>query len=467
MITMPAASLAGPAGITALLADLLSSDPQPAEEPHLTYLRRKAGRGLVAVYGSASDPDHLYTVTVDESACSAAALQRPDETAPREWVGQWPGRVEQPSAGLAVQAFPTDRGMPGLTASMTPSQDRTVWQALEAAGRQVLGDQASWELTSADPEPIRYKPGDRCVIRYRLRFSRELPGGGHSEETATSVIGKLYQHSHQATDAYALMARLALGQPERPWIARPLAVLQTIPLVLSEDLGAARDATATVAGTDVIRAANQRSDEAIRLAAHALAQLHTSGVAAEDTTVRTGPDEATKAAKRAGVLREYAPHLAALTDQVSVALCKRLTALPTDAPRPAHGSYKPSQLLFRAGSVFIVDFDQFCLADPALDVGYFLAYLRPPGLWYGRAVTRSWFQNAAATFLSAYCEALAERGVSESTYSEIVSRSAVYQAALLLKIAARRANRMHSPRPAEIEAILTEIGACLATVERS
>jgi hypothetical protein len=461
MITMPTASLAGPAGITALLANLLSSEPQPAEELHLTYLRRKAGRGLVAVYGSASDPGQLYTVTVDESACSAAALRRPEEAAPREWVGQWPGRVEQASAGLAVQAFPTDVRLPGLTAAMKPSQDRTVWQALEAAGRQLLEDQTSWELTSVDPEPIRYKPGDRCVIRYRLRFGRTLLGADHSEDATTTIIGKLYQHSGQATDAHALMARLAAGQPQRPWIARPLAVLQTIPLVLSEDLGTARNATPTFGGTDVIRAANQRSDEAIRLAARALAQLHTSGVAAEDTPVRTGPDEAGKAAKRARVLRDYAPQLATLTDRVSDAIRERLTALPHDVLRPAHGSYKPSQLLFRAGLVFIVDFDQFCLADPALDVGYFLAYLRPPGLWYGRAGTRSWFQNAAATFVTAYCEALAELGVSESMSSEIVSRSTVYQAALLLKIAARRANRMHSPRPAELEAILTEIDACL------
>ena len=47
--------------------------------------------------------------------------------------------------------------------------------------------------------------------------------------------------------------------------------------------------------------------------------------------------------------------------------------------------------MVRDGDVFLVDFDQFCLADPALDVGYFLAYLRPAGLWYHRAGRRAWF----------------------------------------------------------------------------
>jgi hypothetical protein len=38
----------------------------------------------------------------------------------------------------------------------------------------------------------------------------------------------------------------------------------------------------------------------------------------------------------------------------------------------------------------------------------------------------------------------------------------VFEAALLLKIAARRANRLHSPRPGEVAAVLDEVSRCLA-----
>jgi thiamine kinase-like enzyme len=151
--------------------------------------------------------------------------------------------------------------------------------------------------------------------------------------------------------------------------------------------------------------------------------------------------------------------------QVSGALCAALADLPTDTLRPGHGSYKPSQLMVRGSAVFLVDFDQFCLADPALDVGYFLAYLRPAGLFYRRAGRRAWFEESAGIFLSTYLHRLAERGESPATCSGIARRAPVFEAALLLKIAARRANRLHSPRPGEVSAVLDEVSRSLASAE--
>jgi aminoglycoside phosphotransferase (APT) family kinase protein len=123
--------------------------------------------------------------------------------------------------------------------------------------------------------------------------------------------------------------------------------------------------------------------------------------------------------------------------------------------------------MVRDGDVFLVDFDQFCLADPALDVGYFLAYLRPAGLFYRRAGRREWFEAAAEVFVSTYLDRLAERGESASTCAALVGRAHVFEAALLLKIAARRANRLHSPRPGEVAAVLDEVAALLASADRA
>ena len=113
--------------------------------------------------------------------------------------------------------------------------------------------------------------------------------------------------------------------------------------------------------------------------------------------------------------------------------------------------------MVRDGAVFLVDFDQFCLADPALDVGYFLAYLRPAGLWYHRAGRRAWFEAAAEAFLSTYLRPPRRAGESAATCAGIAGRAPVFEAALLLKIAARRANRLHSPRPGEVAAVLDEV----------
>jgi aminoglycoside phosphotransferase (APT) family kinase protein len=122
--------------------------------------------------------------------------------------------------------------------------------------------------------------------------------------------------------------------------------------------------------------------------------------------------------------------------------------------------------MVRGGAVFLVDFDQFCLADPALDVGYFLAYLRPAGFWYHRAGRRAWFEAAADAFLTTYLHRLAERGESAATCAGIAGRAPVFEAALLLKIAARRANRLHSPRAGEVAAVLDEVSRSLGLAER-
>ena len=103
--------------------------------------------------------------------------------------------------------------------------------------------------------------------------------------------------------------------------------------------------------------------------------------------------------------------------------------------------------------MFLVDFDQFCLTDPALDVGYFLAYLRPAGLWYHRAGRRAWFEAAAERSSRPICTAC-RAGRVRGPCAGIAGRAPVFEAALLLKIAARRANRLHSPRPGEVAAVL-------------
>src|SRR2546429_561653 len=78
-----------------------------------------------------------------------------------------------------------------------------------------------------------------------------------------------------------------------------------------------------------------------------------------------------------------------------------------------------------------------------------------------RGATRRWFAGAAATFPTAYRQAIIRRGIDDSTSYGIRKRARLYEAATLFKIAARRAHRLNSPRPAELEAILGEIRACM------
>lgn len=451
MTTLDPTTWPNPTGLAAVLDDALRTSDGPAARPPLTYLRRKPQRGMVAVYGSPGRGREMYTVSVDETAMGAVPTGAVDLGAGR-WAGGDGGDAhlyEVPALGLTIERFPHDGKLHHLALAMTPTEGGALWRALEAA--------CTGTLRSVEASALRYKPGDRCVIRYDLHS--DGTGAGRAQ---TSVVGKLYGDAEQAREAHELMLRLWNLQGEQPWTPRPLGVAEPLPLVLAEDLGNARSSTPTLAGTEVIRFGRRQPVEALERAARALAELHTSSAALPPAPARTGTQEAGKAAKRATTLGRHVPELAEQTALVARALGEALEQEPCEQLVPSHGSYKPSQLLFREGAVFVVDFDQFCQADAALDVGYFLAYLRPPSLWYHREGTRRWFEEAAATFLRAYDAHLAERGVEAGVRAGIERRSHLYEAALLLKVAARRANRLHSPRPGEVRALLDEMRRCVA-----
>jgi hypothetical protein len=53
------------------------------------------------------------------------------------------------------------------------------------------------------------------------------------------------------------------------------------------------------------------------------------------------------------------------------------------------------------------------------------------------------------------------RGTNLSEIQAIRQRTSLFEAALILKIASRRARRLNSPRPAEVQAEVAECDGCL------
>jgi hypothetical protein len=428
-------------GATRALDEYLARRGTERPRPPLRYLRRKPGRGLVAVFGPGAVGD-IYTVTVDERSL----LEGPE--------------VAELS-GSTVQEFPVDPKLPHLDTVMAPAEHPDLAAVLEATARRAHDVPPEQRLLDIAATPVRYKPGDRCVLRYRLRF-----GSPAAVPSTRTLIAKLYREQGEAKAADDLLTRLH-SQAGLAWTARPLGVVPGLPLALTEDLGGSRDAVPALSGLDVVHPGSDDALDVVRRAAHALAELHTSGLDTGDLSRRAGAEEVGKAAKRGRLIEQYVPDLAPVVRDVTDDLCATLAGLPADTLRPGHGSYKPSQLMVREGAVFLVDFDQFCRADPALDVGYFLAYLRPAGLWYRRAGRRAWFEAAADAFRTTYLQRLTERGESADTCAGVARRAPVFEAALLLKIAARRANRLHSPRPGEVAAMLDEVAGLLASADRA
>lgn len=457
------------------------------------YLRRKPERGLAVIYDAceirprhqrASMVHRTVSLTLAETALTGSAICiMPEQVNVAPLATQPPGIVQAATLGLALQTFPADSALPQLAASCDTSTTSTLLAHLQKAARVLLADD-NWQLLSTQAVPIRYKPTSRCVIRYDITL-QHLDG----QQRTLSIFGKVYANPAQARTVQALLQRLYAEQntyqgstvaayiQQTPLLPQPLLLMEQYGLTMNEAVQPCTPQGTLRTGTSVLQphitqqrggkvAAPETPSTALRLAAIALARLHTSLVDPGQATLRTGAKEAKRAQERAVLLANYYPAQATKVQELAHTLAQRLEVLLPETYRPAHGGFKASQLLYHDEAVSVVDFDGFCLADPALDVGYFLAYLRPSGLWYGRQGMRIWFEAAANIFTTAYVQALNDLGVSPTESAGILNRSQLYAAALLFKIATRRVNRLNSPRASELASMLAEIAACLAQSTR-
>jgi hypothetical protein len=445
--------------LSSIMVQLLERPPEPLRlgiEGRFglfpRYVRRKPGRGLAIIYNASA---------LDSS-------RRGRRTMPERWVTLTLGE-----RSLSVQIFPADDRLPTLAACCDPAPDSPLFSALEEAARVQLGDPV-WRLVAASAEPVRYKPGSRCVIRYAVRLANARSEG--ALQRTLGLFGKVYCDPDRARTIQATMRQLYAEQVEagEPILPRPLGAVETLGLALTEAVPPTEAAEAGTPrpGWRALRPRFVRGDageildvvvpgDELCVTARALARLHSSAVR-HLGALRRGVDEAKSVGQRAALIAAHNPAQADAVQRLARQLATCLEALRPDAYRPAHGGFKASQLLFHGPRVFIVDFDGVCLADPALDVGYFLAYLRPNGLWYDRPGMRRWFDDSAASFVDAYRHSLSERGIDDAVTNGILRRTRFYEAALLFKIAARRANRLNSPRSGELSAMLTEIAHCIS-----
>jgi hypothetical protein len=450
------------------------------------YLRRKPGRGLAVIYtvdeintphkARVNDPNRAVSLTLDEQALNGAQIlfnAQQTHQAPLEIMSM--GVLHIQSLGIAVQKFPADASLSALAASCDTTPQSDLFNALQMAAQEQLQDKA-WQLIAARSEPVRYKPANRCVIRYRLQLSHSTT----AEQKTLTIFGKVYAAAAQAQQVQSLQQQLYEEQSlrgEYPLLPRPLGILPSLGLTFNEAIQPPTTNSLNErwhilrTGTHALQAQLERGrggaitkivipEEELRLTGQALARLHSSTVTPKGAP-RTGAKEAKRAKERAALIASRNLAQAERVQDLAQQLATSLEALQPEGYRPAHGGFKASQLLFHSHQVFVVDFDGFCLADPALDVGYFLAYLRPSGLWYHRQGMRQWFEQAATVFLTAYRETMRTGGTANETLDAIIERSRLYEGALIFKIATRRVNRLNSPRSQELSAMLDEITACL------
>ena len=417
------------------------------------YLRNKLERGLVMTFATASPglprrsserhQERLGTLTLAAGLVDRRLPFSRSEVLGADLCMDERGVLWADSLGVRVQFFPADPDMPALGRCVRPQEDPAVRAALERAGRLQLHD-ASIELVSASAEAVRYKPGNRCTLRYRLmlrdssRRTREL-----------TVFGKVYADLEDAELVYRTMDRLhrtTAVSGSRAVVPAPLARDAALGFVVFE-------AVKVNQGPSPLRPAAPQDECAahLRKAAETLARLHAS--ASEPAAAEaSGSREAKRAGARAGLLAASCTEHAARLQSLAELVTRRLEAAPP-ALRPVHGAMKPSHVVYSNGAAVLIDCDSTRMDDPAMDVGGFLAYLRPGGIWFRRPGSETWFESAARCFRDAYRDSMSRLGIRREEIESCLERSRAYECSRLLKIAARRPQRLNCVLAAELGAM--------------
>ncbi len=265
--------------------------------------------------------------------------------------------IHLPELGALVQLYPVDVNLPELLlAGSAAIMRRKLHEALPGV--------STGEAPRCEVELIRYKPGSRAVLRYRLHGSEERV-----------VYGKL-QHDAGNRALYAVERAL---QDAGVAVPTPLAYLPDLQLTLH--------AEAPGTWLKQLRGTAEFVNWMEPVAA-ALARLHatpTDRLCVQATQNQAGLVE---------VAQTIAVLIPGLAREV-VQLAERLIAHLNVVQGPTaiiHGDFYEDQLFVSDIGVVLLDFEEAQLGDPLLDVGHFLAQLS----------LRGNAEHARAAFLDAY-----------------------------------------------------------------
>jgi hypothetical protein len=307
--------------------------------------------------------------------------------------------AEVPARGMSILVWPLDTSFPQLVRLGDP--------------RYVAAISGS---THRPPgvRTVRYRPGQRHVLRFDFpRSDRNAIG---------PLFAKLYRDEN---DRRRALSASAWGAEQLEQVPQPVAA--AAPLMDLPDDGTL--VWEGLSGRSLSRV-NDRSSASVadpmRLAGVLLRALHRPPQGFVGELPTSDVDEELRLTARA------CEHITRLVPDVGYrvsALLERarqgFASLPPAEPTFLHGDFKLDHLWATEDRLTVIDFDAACVGDPAFDLGKLLADLRWWRLQGGPAASRP----AREAFLDGYGTA---------SVPTRVRRAAIWEAVLLVKMAARR-----------------------------
>jgi aminoglycoside phosphotransferase (APT) family kinase protein len=254
---------------------------------------------------------------------------------------------------ILVRICPDDPAMPQLPRLADPRHLAALVEDL--CGRRVTARQLAVDT-------VRYRPGQRHVERVRLdgqawmyvKTDRDSSG-------ARAVAVATFLHGLVAHD------RVPAG------VAVPLAYV-------AEDAAALWWNVPGVPLSTRLRATGTAGTvQAVALAGQVLRVLHESPAGPESLRDKAGPDvvhaEAEETLRAGEHLRALLPDVGPTYEDAVSDLVERLDRTPGEAAVVSHGDFKSDNIVVDDGRLTLLDLDRAAWADPARDLGKFLADL--------------------------------------------------------------------------------------------
>lgn len=354
-----------------------------------------------------------------------------------------PGTRVISSLGMRVYRFPNDPVLPSLTRALDP-------QRVSVALAEALPEfrAGTVRILRCEVKPLRFRPGRRCTVRLDLWLRDDKSGSVHRRV----LYGKIYHDLEKAERVYRQMLLLSRSIPARDGyssFATASAFLPDLAMVLQDPMeGIPLDSLISCE----TQSCDPRAFAGTALAAAALAAFHTSGLV--DGKARSIGAELARFKKRGTRIGRVNPELGGEVIKLADALGAWLERLDQWAATTClvHGDCKPAQFLISGERVALLDFDHCGMADPAVDVGTYLATLEQMQVKQALknrgtpARSTTWMPGLKQHFLECYCRASG----SPTGFSQ---RAAWYEAVGLLRKAIRGFERSpFSPLPAALVA---------------
>jgi phosphotransferase family enzyme len=306
--------------------------------------------------------------------------------------------------GVLPRIFTADDHLPWLSIAMDMNEMQKRFSELPGFDGQIK---------LLEIFPVRYKPGLHCVIRYTV----ETPAGkemfyGKSFSGNAERLMKTIMDLHQSSQE----------NEDMPLISAPIAVWPEMEMILQAAVRDGIEFTHFI--YDPAYDISVRENWIVK-AGRALGVFHNNSTAPKE--IKTVHDDLKDLHEFPLIIAKVEPELATKYKEVIQQINTKVNHFKESKSVASHGAMRTDQFILQGDRLAMIDLDGYCWANPARDLGNFLAYLR----W--KAIRQpehaEFIERAGRAFLEGYLSVQGD--IDEKWLS-------VYQAASLLKIAGHR-----------------------------